>query len=171
MYKDLREFIGAVDKLGALRRIEGADPRFEIGGITEVAAGLPDCPNTGKNASCSATNAAVNCTDRGLGIPRMARLAVTGKPGSLQIRLVDPAMRNLRIGQNLGLGACTGDSGAPVFDGQTEAGVGQIIGIVSWSTAPGDEEGCGGLTGVTPLLLYRDWIVDTARKFNSPLGP
>src|SRR5580700_7750735 len=44
MYKDLREFIGAVDKLGALRRIEGADPRFEIGGITEVAAGLPDCP-------------------------------------------------------------------------------------------------------------------------------
>src|SRR5579863_5338307 len=43
-YKDLREFIGAVDKLGALRRIEGADPRFEIGGITEVAAGMPDCP-------------------------------------------------------------------------------------------------------------------------------
>src|SRR6202161_1035426 len=44
MYKDLREFIGLVDKLGALRRIEGADTRFEIGGITEVAAGLPDCP-------------------------------------------------------------------------------------------------------------------------------
>ena len=43
-YKDLRDFIAAVDKLGALRRIEGADPRFEIGGITEVAAGLPDCP-------------------------------------------------------------------------------------------------------------------------------
>ena len=43
-YKDLREFIAAVDKLGALRRIDGADPRFEIGGITEVAAGLPDCP-------------------------------------------------------------------------------------------------------------------------------
>jgi 4-hydroxy-3-polyprenylbenzoate decarboxylase len=44
MYKDLRDFIAAVDKLGALRRIDGADPRFEIGGITEVAAGLPDCP-------------------------------------------------------------------------------------------------------------------------------
>ena len=27
-----------------LRRIAGADPRFEIGGITEVAAGRPDCP-------------------------------------------------------------------------------------------------------------------------------
>jgi hypothetical protein len=44
MYKDLREFIDLVAKLGALRRIEGADPRFEVGGITEVAAGLPDCP-------------------------------------------------------------------------------------------------------------------------------
>src|SRR5215469_274080 len=44
MYKDLREFIGLVDKLGALRRIEGADPRFEIGAITEVAAGRPDGP-------------------------------------------------------------------------------------------------------------------------------
>jgi UbiD family decarboxylase len=44
MYKDLREFIELVDKLHALRRIEGADPYFEIGGITEVAAGLPGGP-------------------------------------------------------------------------------------------------------------------------------
>ena len=44
LYKDLRDFIAQVDDLGALRRINGADPRFEIGGITEVAAGLPECP-------------------------------------------------------------------------------------------------------------------------------
>src|SRR5437763_11134714 len=44
MYQDLREFIAAVDKLGALRRIDGADPRFEIGGITEVAAGSSLAP-------------------------------------------------------------------------------------------------------------------------------
>src|SRR6201993_3326584 len=44
MYQDLREFITLVDKLGALRRIEGAEPMFEIGGITEVAAGSADCP-------------------------------------------------------------------------------------------------------------------------------
>jgi UbiD family decarboxylase len=44
MYKDLRDFIGLVDGIGALRRIDGADPRFEIGGITEVAAGAPDQP-------------------------------------------------------------------------------------------------------------------------------
>jgi UbiD family decarboxylase len=44
MYQDLREFIERVDQLGALRRIEGADPRYEIGGITEVAAGRADSP-------------------------------------------------------------------------------------------------------------------------------
>ena len=44
MYKDLREFIGQVDRLHALRRISGADPYIEVGGITEVAAGHPDCP-------------------------------------------------------------------------------------------------------------------------------
>jgi UbiD family decarboxylase len=44
IYRDLRDFIEQVDKLKALRRIDGADPRFEIGGITEVAAGRPDCP-------------------------------------------------------------------------------------------------------------------------------
>jgi UbiD family decarboxylase len=44
MYRDLRGFIALVDQLHALRRIEGADARFEIGGITEVAAGMPDGP-------------------------------------------------------------------------------------------------------------------------------
>jgi secreted trypsin-like serine protease len=100
-------------------------------------------------------------TPRGLGQPRMAALTVTGKPGSLQIRLYDGAAR----GQRIGLGACTGDSGAPAFDGD------KVIGVVSWSTAPGDEEGCGGLTGVTPLLNYRDWIMQTASKLNSPIVP
>src|ERR1700674_46749 len=44
MYKDLRDFIKQVDELGALRHINGADQRFEIGGITEVAAGSSECP-------------------------------------------------------------------------------------------------------------------------------
>jgi secreted trypsin-like serine protease len=100
-------------------------------------------------------------TDYGLGIPRMAALTVTGNPGSLQIRLFDAATRNSRTG----LGACTGDSGAPAFEPASEA----VIGVVGWTTAAHDEEGCGGLTGVTPLLIYRDWIVETARRFNSPL--
>jgi 3-polyprenyl-4-hydroxybenzoate decarboxylase len=44
MYKDLRGFIKQVDDIGALRRINGADPKFELSGITEVAAGTAECP-------------------------------------------------------------------------------------------------------------------------------
>ena len=97
------------------------------------------------------------------GVIRSAKLTVTGKPGTLQIRLVDSTTQGLRDG----LGACTGDSGAPVFEEQQGRSV--IIGVVSWSTAANNAAGCGGLTGVTPLTLYRDWIVQTARAWGAKL--
>jgi secreted trypsin-like serine protease len=83
------------------------------------------------------------------GTLRAAVLSVTGQPGTLQIRLVDPAGKNTAPG----MGACTGDSGAPAFDS-----TGAIAGVVSWSTAPNSEDGCGGLTGITPLGRYLSWI-------------
>ena len=96
---------------------------------------------------------------------RTAALVATGKPGTLQIRLVDPATR----GERAGLGACTGDSGAPAFVDHG-AGSYSVIGVVSWSTGTANSAGCGGLTGVTPLTLHRGWIEETARRLGSPLG-
>jgi secreted trypsin-like serine protease len=97
------------------------------------------------------------------GIVRSATLTVTGKPGGLQIRLTDPATN----GRRPGLGACSGDSGAPVF--RDIDGMLAVVGVVSWSTGPASSDGCGGITGVTPLTRYRDWIVQQARKLGSPL--
>ncbi len=103
--------------------------------------------------------------DRLDGVLREATLTVTGHPSSLEVRLFDPATRGLRPG----LGACTGDSGAPVF---RDSGGGPVmIGLVSWSTGPNLTGGCGGLTGITPLMRYRAWILDTVRALESPLGP
>ena len=99
------------------------------------------------------------------GTVRAAPLAVTGQPGTLQIRLVDPMTK----GVSAGLGACTGDSGAPAF--RDAGGNLTIIGVVSWSTGPNLSAGCGGLTGITPLVRYRAWIVDTARRLGSTLAP
>jgi len=93
------------------------------------------------------------------GTPRAANLIATGRPGNLQIRLVDAAT----MGQTEGLGACTGDSGAPVFAN------GAIVGVVSWSTGPRNSAGCGGLTGVTPLALYRSWVTDSAKLLGNKL--
>ena len=99
------------------------------------------------------------------GVAHMATLVVTGRPGNLQIRLIDPATR----GERYGLGACTGDSGGPVF--REVNGRFRVLGVVSWSTGPVGEEGCGGMTGVTPLTLYRPWIVEQAAKMGSALTP
>lgn len=102
---------------------------------------------------------------RTAGTLRAATLVATGQPGSLQIRLVDAKTK----GDTAGLGACTGDSGAPVL--RNKDGRIVIIGLVSWSTGPKLEGGCGGLTGVTPLAKYHDWITGTAQKLGAPLAP
>jgi hypothetical protein len=108
---------------------------------------------------------AVRGDGRSSGTLRAAQLVATGQPGTLQIRLVDPQ----HMGEQPGLGACTGDSGAPVFVvlGDRLA----VAGVVSWSTGPKLSDGCGGLTGVTPLTRYREWIIETARQMGSPLRP
>jgi trypsin len=99
------------------------------------------------------------------GTARAATLVVTGQPGPLQIRLFDPVSKGL----SAGLGACSGDSGAPAF--RTSGAGPAILGVVSWSTGPNLTAGCGGLTGITPLARYRGWIVDTARSLGTPLRP
>jgi secreted trypsin-like serine protease len=104
---------------------------------------------------------AVHGDGRTGGTVRTATLVATGQPGTLQIRLVDPETG----GRSGGLGACTGDSGAPVFD--VSDGALEVIGVVSWSTGPALTAGCGGLTGVTPLQRYREWIVETAGKIGA----
>ncbi|MGC1467718.1 MAG: S1 family peptidase [Pseudolabrys sp.] len=129
--------------------------------VVPAKLAAPRRVSVGEKLVIAGFGVSVEGTSRGLGVPRAATLAVTGQPGSLQIRLMDAATRDT----SPGLGACVGDSGAPVF----EPGAPNVIGVVSWSTAPNDEEGCGGLTGVTPLLIYRGWITDEARKFGTPV--
>lgn len=143
----------------ALLKLEAALPDIVVPAALAAARRVA----VGETLTVAGFGVTLAGTPHGLGIPRMAKLAVTGKPGSLQIRLVDPATRNV----SAGLGGCTGDSGAPAFDGEGPL----VIGVVSWSTAPQDNEGCGGLTGVTPLLNYRAWLVETAAKFSSPIAP
>jgi secreted trypsin-like serine protease len=130
-------------------RLANADEQVAIGDTVTVAG----------------IGVTVRGADRLDGLAHVATLTVTGHPSSLEVRLFDPATKGL----SAGLGACTGDSGAPAFRGDNGSPV--VIGIVSWSTGPNLTGGCGGLTGLTPLARYRPWIVDTAKALGSPLPP
>jgi secreted trypsin-like serine protease len=137
-----------------------------------LPARIPAAPLGDENESVAVDDpfivAGYGVTARGAekldGVVRAATLVATGQPGTLQIRLFDPKTK----GDAPGLGACTGDSGAPAL--REENGSFAIIGVVSWSTGPKLTAGCGGLTGVTPIALYRSWIIATARALASPLA-
>lgn len=133
-------------------------------GKTASMLGLPNIPiNVGSRFTIAGIGVTVRGDGKSGGAIRVATLVATGRPGTLQIRLVDPAGQGTRDG----LGACTGDSGGPVFEDKESGPV--IVGVVSWSTGPNGSAGCGGMTGVTPLTLYRDWIVKTARQWGAGL--
>src|SRR6478752_6169439 len=133
-------------------------------GKSPSALGMPNIPIlVGSRFTIAGIGVTVRGDGKSGGTIRVAGLVATGKPGTLQIRLVDPAGQ----GKRDGLGACTGDSGAPVFEDKQTGPA--IIGVVSWSTGPNGSTGCGGLTGVTPLTLYRDWLVQTARQWGAGL--
>jgi len=133
-------------------------------GTAPATTGIPQIPiEVGGRFTVAGMGVSVRGDGRSGGVIRAAGLVATGKPGTLQIRLVDATTQ----GAHDGLGACTGDSGAPVFEDQQGKPI--IVGVVSWSTGPNNAAGCGGLTGVTPLTLYRDWILQTARTWGTRL--
>lgn len=59
-------------------------------------------------------------------------------------------------------GACTGDSGGPVFRG------GDVAAVIGWSTGR-DGYGCGSVTGATLVAQQFEWISATARRMGSGL--
>jgi hypothetical protein len=74
--------------------------------------------------------------------------------GVIMVRLADR-------GKNAG--ACTGDSGGPVFRG------GDLAAVIGWSTGT-NGRGCGAVTGATLVAPQYEWIVKTARALGSSVG-
>lgn len=60
-------------------------------------------------------------------------------------------------------GACTGDSGGPVYRGN------EVAAVIGWSTGR-NGNGCGSVTGATLVAKQLDWIAKTAQQMGSSLG-
>jgi len=130
-----------------------------------VALADPKVVTVGFQVTVAGYGQAIAGDNKTGGTLRTADLVVTGNSGSLQIRLVDPNTK----GQLAGLGSCMGDSGGPVLDASD--GRLAVLGLMSWATGPALSTGCGGLTGVTPIVRYRDWVIKTAAAMGSALSP
>jgi hypothetical protein len=60
-------------------------------------------------------------------------------------------------------GACTGDSGGAVFQGD------EVAAIIGWTTGTKNRE-CGNVTGATLVAPQLDWIAKAAKDLGSSLG-
>jgi S1-C subfamily serine protease len=97
------------------------------------------------------------------GTPRMATLVVTHRWDRLL---------TLRDASGGAISGCGGDSGAPAF--AIRGGVPALVGVVTKGACGGSAlatSATSASTIVIPFAPYRDWILETARQFGSPLDP
>jgi S1-C subfamily serine protease len=120
-------------------------------------------PSVGDRFIVAGFGVGVQGDGRTAGKLRAATLAVTDRPSSQQLSLVDPE----KLGERLGLGVCSGDSGGPVLDERDRT----LFGVISWTSRTDGEPVCGFVSGIIPLARYRHWIYETAAKLGSPLEP
>jgi hypothetical protein len=89
-----------------------------------------------------------------VGKVRAVTLPSIGNTGGIMVRL--------SAGHGSSAGACTGDSGGPVFRG------GALAAVIGWINTP-EGRNCGSVTGATLVALQRDWIVATARALGATI--
>ncbi len=132
--------------LALIRTARPLDPRFAAAAIAD---GGP--PAIGARAIVSGYGAAREGDWSSGGELRSVELAVREPASTVLIWAADPNGR--------AAGACSGDSGAPVWSADGSA----AIAIVAWAQAP-HGHGCGGLTQGPLLAPLKGWIEETERR-------
>ena len=87
------------------------------------------------------------------GTLRVAKLAARAPLSQILLWAQDAA--------NQGAGACTGDSGAPIF----AAGSDEVVAITDWASGNGGKS-CGSLTQGALVGPQRSWIDETLRRWH-----
>ena len=139
--------------------------------LIKVSAPLPATFRPARLAqNGTAPSAGVKFTLVGYGVTAEGVGASAGKLNSLTLpsigNTIDTTgviMVRLAAGSGKSAGACTGDSGGPVFRGD------EVAAVIGWSTGR-DGRGCGAVTGATLVAPQLDWIAKTAQALGSSLG-
>ena len=99
----------------------------------------------------------------GYGVAREGAPASGGTLRSARLRVRAPLSSILMWAEGAagGAGACSGDSGAPLFLGDGET----VAAIVAWTSGAGRGERCGDLTQGPLIAPQREWIAATLARW------
>ena len=139
--------------------------------LVKISAPLPASFRAARLArDGSAPRAGDNFTLAGYGVTAEGDGASAGKLNTLTLPAIgntidDTGVIMVRLAANSGksAGACTGDSGGPVYRGD------EVAAVIGWSTGKSGQ-GCGSVTGATLVAKQLDWIAKTAQLMGSSLG-
>ena len=120
-------------------------------GFAGAALASGDGPPVGERVILSGYGAAAEGDWKSGGQLRSVTLAVREPASTVLIWAADPDGRVA--------GACSGDSGAPIFSADGAA----AVAIATWAQAP-HGRGCGGLTQGPRLAPLRGWIEQTEQR-------
>ena len=120
-------------------------------GFAGAALASGDGPPVGERVILSGYGAAAEGDWKSGGQLRSVTLAVREPASTVLVWAADPDGRIA--------GACSGNSGAPIFSADGEA----AVAIATWAQAP-HGRGCGGLTQGPRLAPLRGWIEQTKQR-------
>jgi V8-like Glu-specific endopeptidase len=147
----VRERVLSID-VGLIRTASPLDPRFADAALASGAG-----PSVGERVILSGYGADRDDDWKSGGELRSVTLAVREPASNVLIWAADPEGRVA--------GACSGDSGAPIWSADGAA----AVAIATWAQAP-HGRGCGGLTQGPRLAPLRNWIEKT-RQWLARGGP
>jgi secreted trypsin-like serine protease len=119
--------------------------------IVETHDPLPSAFTPASIASASDTPGAA-FTIAGFGVSQMGQAATSGVLREARVTLREPVSSLLLWLDGAGAGACTGDSGGPVFDA-----AGALVGVIAFAQGA-TGRGCGGLTQAVRVAPFRAWF-------------
>lgn len=128
--------------------------------IVRLAEPLPDRFTPVSVGDAGPVEAGMRFRIAGFGVTREGDGRSSGRLREAQLTARAPLSKVLLWAEDpshAGAGACTGDSGGPVFDvSGTDA-----VALTLWSAGDGKHQ-CGALTQALWLAPYRDWIASAA---------